>query len=214
MFAPHGGGEEIYAVQNSGGNADGQLWQTVNGGGAWAVTDTIGWGSGQKGLRSSISIPYVDASNPDLYVLWGRGGFGALETGLYRISVDGGATFLDVPNSRTNQSKIGTGGHPDYIAFLGGDTDAEPCKWSNDRGLSYHTLPVIPVADKISSAAFATWASGVLQSFLMGTGGPTSPAYMYMWSSGQLTWEDKTGNLSAFSVGKVFQIDRDSMGAA
>ena len=96
--------------------------------------------------------------------------------------------------------------------FLASDTDDFTCKWSNDRGLTYNILPAMPV-DEYCAAGFARWSNGILQSLLVGTQF-AAPAEMYMWSQGFSSWVDKVGNLGGFGVGKVFQVDRDSMGTA
>ncbi len=217
-FAPHSAGNVIYIAANRapahGASSEATLHATPNRGGAWGIVDTLD--VNRKGDWASISIPYVDAANPDLYILWGRGGVGAGQAGRYRISGDGSGTFTTIPDSETNQSKIGTGGHPDYIAFLGADIDNDEAKWSNDRGLTYTLLPLAPISE-IAMAGFTVWGDGVLQSMLIGTyvAEPfTGTTYMYGWVQGLAAWADKTGNLNGFGVGKVYQIDRDSMGTA
>jgi len=214
-FAPHGAGNVLYAAGNRAplhaGSSEGRVYKTLNAGVGWGVPiDTLN--SNKTGIQASISIPYVDASNPDSYVLWGRGWIGAGSIGQYRITENAGATFADINDSDTNQSKIGTGGHPDYIVFLGADTDGNPCKWSNDRGVTYTDLPLLPI-NETTIAAFVRWSGGILQDVLVGTEN-AAPIEVYSWKQGQIAWTNRTGNLTAFGPATIYQIDRDSMGSA
>lgn len=218
-FAPHGGGLVLYSVGNrapgSGGSSEATLNKSTDGGASWAAApwwgiDTINVNF--KGTWASISIPYIDAASTDQFILWGRGGVGVGMAGKYRISTDGGTTFSDIPGANTNQSKLGTGGDADHIFLLGADTDDNPSKYSADRGVSYTSLPVLPI-NEVAMAAYVKWEGGVITSALVGTEN-AAPARVYSWSAGAAAWTDETRNLADFGVAHIYDIDRDSMGEA
>ena len=217
-FAPHGAGNVIYAVANfapcSLGSSQAYLHKTTDGGASWSgAIDSRN--TNDAGIMSSISIPYMNAANPDQYILWGRGGQCA-RIGRYTISSDQGSSFSDVPGADGTDvfhySKIGTGGTPDNIFLLAYDCLTRKSKWSNDRGLTYTELPTIGV-DVDTIASFVRWSDTGLQSVLVGGAG-WGVARVYSWSSGDAAWVTETRNLTDFTVSTIFDIDRDSMGEA
>jgi len=214
MFAPHGAGQVIYAASNRApahvASSQGILWKSVNQGGAWANVDSHG--PGDRGRLCSISIPYVDAGNADLHVLWGRGGHLAGAPSEYRVSHDAGATFADIPSATSQYSKMGTSGVPDRIWFLADRPDLRACKWSVNGGLTYTTLP-LTIANYYAYSSHTVWQGDYLKSALVG-GYIGAAATLYWHTIGQATWQNKTGNLGIYAPSNVYAIERDSMGSA
>ena len=218
-FAPHGGGNVIYAASNRAPGhvvgSRGILWKSVNRGGAWANIDQHG--PAQRGVLCSISVPYVDAGSSDLDVLWGRGGHIAGTTGRYRVSTDAGASFANIPGAMVDDYVwMGTSNLPVRIWFLAARPDNDSCKWSIDGGTSYTTLPLlVPFFEAYSSHTM--WQGDYLKSVLIGgtpTGGAPGNVRLYWNDIGQATWLDKTGNLDGLGPNIVRGIERDSMGSA
>jgi len=216
-FAQHSAGNVLYATQPECVGNPGSSWlrlhRTTNRGVNWGQLQQSQWGN--IGRYTSISIPYVDASNPDRHVLWGAGGGVAGQPGRYWASDDQFVTHYIVPSSNNYYTKIGTGNNPDYIWLLNSEPDIRACKWSNDGGTTWTGLPLIPGAPGTYGvfASFVVWSGNVLQSALIG-GSSGGVAYMYYWSQGQGAWQDKTGNLRGFGVTEIRDIDRDSEGSA
>jgi hypothetical protein len=218
MFANHGGGNVIYAVANEEYShvvaSRGELWKTTNRGAGWAMIDTHG--PAQRGYLTSISVPYIDESNPDQWVYWGRGGHVAIIPSIYRVSSDQGASFATLPNTDLQYAKIGTSGNQNRLFILADRPDLRNCKYSLDGGVSYTTLPLIVAANEAFSS-FTEWQGNHLLNVLLGstpTAGAPGNVRMYYWVSGSPSWLDKTGNLDSLGPTEVREIQRDSMGSA
>lgn len=208
---PHSSAQSFLAasmrVPGNIGESRARLWKTATRGVAWAQIDIdLGWGD--NGGHTSVSVPYVSATNPDQYILWGSGGFIAGTNGQYRLSENGGTSFDDLPNSDSSYSRLGTGGQPDHILLLADEPDLTACKWSDDKGQSYTTLALMGI-EMDTFAALAKWDGGQLTNVLIGS---EDDEKVYLWSSSG--WEDKTANLGSLGVTSIHAIDRDTMGTA
>lgn len=206
-FAQHSGGLRIF-VAHSYDDAfrPSRLVRTVNGGAAWVQVDTIANAWPSTGKACSLSVPYISAANPDDYILWKamQGGTAA------RRSVNGGAAFADVPGSTGQYRKLGTGGLDNRIWMMTMQPGNFACRWSNDSGVTWTTLPLTGVIDVSEGDSFVVWSGDVLISALIGyTGGG-----LVRWVSGDAAWASKTGNLGAYGPVDIYCIDRDSEGAA
>jgi len=208
-WGQHSGGQILYGSRPSFDPfVNASLYRTINAGGAWATIDNT---PANLTDVTSLSVPYVDASNPDSYILWGGEGASNL-----RISIDGGATF-NALDPAIDGMKIGTGGHPDYIFLL----NADFCYWSQVRGVSWNMLPDLGYSGGLAGSmprvgTWTKWSNGVLQEVIVGAdsrGG--TDGRIWQWKNGSGSWLDKTGNLkTSFSVAQIYQVDRDSMGTA
>lgn len=214
-WAQHSAALEIYAGGNRapGNAADAQslLRKTTNRGGAWATVNTIT--STDRGEMVSVNVPYVDANNVnDLYVLWGKGGFLAGVTGLYRISENAGLSFTDLINSSNSYSKLGTGDTQDRLFYLVDRNDLRSTRYSIDQGQNFVLTPFFGAAPEEALSSFELWSGDTIRSILVGT---RSTPIVVIWEPGMAAWQDKTGNLvTAFSIAEIRQIDRDSVGVA
>lgn len=183
------------------------LYQTINGGAAWAVIDGP-YGFGAMNQYGSISVPYGDGGNS---VLWGS------ET-THRVSTDGGVTFSDVPNiaAALEAGIIGTSGIDDRI-WLGCDrADGTQSQYTINSGVSWTTVPLLPSACQTYDT-YTRWQGNFFKSaLLVGIGTGVAPHIANVWrhSFGEASWSDKTGNLPIYSPGCVYDVERDSMGSA
>lgn len=218
IFAPHGGGNQVYAISNynydNAGDALATLWKTSNEGVNWTDIDTIN--NTYRGLYTSVAVPYISPASTDQYVLWGRGG-NVVSDSLYRISSNAGASFSNISSSDLTYSVLSCGGQPEYIWLNSSRPDLYHCKWSNDAGMTYNLLPLNAAIVSDSQCSFAIWNGAALKSVIVGLKPNITTAWWIgYWENGRTTWLDKTGNLLSIAVGlaEVFAIDRDSMGTA
>lgn len=193
-WGQHSGGQMLYwayTVPNAvAGGLPAYLRRTPDRGASWSLRDTL---THQRPVY--LSIPYVDALNQDKHVYWG----GTVAT---RYTDDASATFST--ESWTTDWKLGTGGTQNRIILF-----VDPIQWSNDRGATWNALPAHGLGNLIAS--HAVWNGDTLDMVVIGS--YTAPT-VYYWRQGLGVWLDKSGNLPDYGVTKVYDIQRDSMGAA
>lgn len=186
------------------------LYRTVDAGvDTWpALTSYIN----PKGRTPTLSIPYVDADNDDLFVFHGSGYWCAGQSGFsQRISIDAGVSFATVPGTDFD-CMLSTWLHPDLVFLWAYAPNVSECRWSSDRGLSWTKLPLI--TDAVSGlASFVTFEGSALDTAMVG-GALAGAAAVYRWSASTNAWADATGNLADFSPTLINAIDRDTTGVA
>ena len=224
-FAQHSGGNTIYAVSNHAYlnlfNAAVRLWKSTNRGATWTNLVSVGSGGadGTMGKYSSVSVPYIDASNTlDRYVLWGKGGFyGAWGSCQFWISDDRGATHTQIPGTEDGgYCRCGTSTVPTRQWYPTDRMDLHQCKWTNDGGATFTELPV-GLAGFSFRGSWTRWNFDQLEEAIMVgdyIGGIPSGAAIGVWYSSTGAWADKRGNLEEFGITSIRGVDRDSQGAA
>lgn len=194
-FAQHSAGQTIYATRPQiNPFVSTELFKTIDGGSNWTslVYATV------VNSYDSLSIPYVDSDNVnDTFVLFGNRG--VIEIGIN----DGYSTVSGTTGN--NWTKMGTGGHPDYIWLLSQSPGAVACKWSSNRGVDWTELPLLAGGNHFF-ASNVKWSEGVLQEALVGSDDGT----VWLWKQGYSSWEEKTGNLLGFFVTDIRGIERDT----
>lgn len=210
LFAPHGAGLVVYVVGNRApghaGSSEAKLWKSVDGGGSYSLLSTLS--VNDKGLVASVSVPYVSPSNPDLYVYWGRGGAVATP-GLYRKSVNAGASFTDMPNTAGDYIKL-SAGISQFNVFLANDElDSAPTKYSVDGGVAWQDLPLFTDASPAEldlTCAYANWRGNVLAAVVQGG---SNPDYLVLhWTAENAgIWTNQTRNLADYGVTTVHHLE-------